>query len=428
MLRVALIGAGSRGRYAYGTYAQKHPNDINFIAVADPNEEKRKKFSSIHNISEEYQFESWDELLAKQNFCDAIIISTPDRLHFEPAMKALAQGYHGLLEKPISPNPLEVLRLEEAAANAGKLLLVGHVLRYTSYFRTLKQLLDSGAIGSPVIVQWNENVGYWHFAHSYVRGNWRNTAESSPILLAKCCHDIDLLHWLLGSNVNKVSSSGSLAFFNEQNAPVGSTLRCTDGCAVEAECPYSAIKWYYNEKTTFVQNAISVEPTLGARLKAIQEGPYGRCVYRCDNDVVDHQVVNFEFNNGVTVSFSMSGLSSENTRTFKIMGTKGEIRGHLEKNELLVARFDGRLDTIRPESTESGHSGGDEGIMQYFVKQLQDIAQGKQPDSVSESVQGHLSVFAAEHARITGETVRISEYIAELRRGVFGNLSQCETR
>jgi predicted dehydrogenase len=416
MIKAAVIGAGNRGRFAYGAYAKNRPNEINFVAVADLDVKKRNIFSLEHQIAEANQFASWEDLLAQPKFCDAVIISTSDRMHFEPAMKALAQGYHVLLEKPISPNPLEVLQLEDAAHRAGKLLLVGHVLRYTSYFRELKKLLSSGAIGKPVTIQWNENVGYWHFAHSYVRGNWRNTAESSPILLAKCCHDIDLLHWLVGSDVNKVSSYGGLAYFNEEHAPAGSTARCTDGCAVEAECPYSALKWYYNEKSTFIQKAISVDTSLEARLKAIQEGPYGRCVYRCDNDVADHQVVNFEFLNGVTVAFTLSGLSFENTRTFKIMGTDGEIRGHLEKNEIEISRFDGRKETVTPESSESGHSGGDEGIMQYFVKQLQEIVQGRQPDSVAESVQGHLSVFAAEHSRMTGETVRITDYVSELKK------------
>ncbi|WP_366414706.1 Gfo/Idh/MocA family oxidoreductase [Paenibacillus sp. GP183] len=235
MIKAAVIGAGNRGRFAYGAYAKNRPSEINIVAVADLDERKRNIFSIEHQIAVTNQFASWEDLLAQPKFCDAVIICTSDRMHFEPAMKALSQGYHVLLEKPISPNPLEVLQLEEAANRAGKLLLVGHVLRYTSYFRELKKLLSSGAIGKPVTIQWNENVGYWHFAHSYVRGNWRNTAESSPILLAKCCHDIDLLHWLVGSDVHKVSSFGGLAYFNEEHAPAGSTARCTDGCALEAE-------------------------------------------------------------------------------------------------------------------------------------------------------------------------------------------------
>jgi predicted dehydrogenase len=418
MIKVALIGAGSRGRFAYGEYARNHPNEVSFVALAEPDEEKRRRFSLDHQIPDKHQYTTWEELLSQPKLCDAVIISTSDRLHFEPALSALEKGYHLFLEKPISPNPLEVLRLEEVANRSGTLLVVGHVLRYTAYFKRLKRLLDSNAIGRPVTVQWNEYVGYWHYAHSYVRGNWRNTSESSPILLAKCCHDIDLIHWLLDSDLEKVSSFGSLSYFNEQNAPAGSVSRCTDGCLVEKDCPFSAIKWYYNDKKTFVQNAICVEQTKEARLKAIQTGPYGRCVYRCDNDVVDHQVVNFQFANGVTVAFTLSGLSYENTRTFKIMGTEGEIRGHLEKNELEVTRFNGDREIIRPASSESGHSGGDEGIMNYFVQKIREIHSGGRPDSVKEAVKGHLSVFAAEHSRITGKTVKLDEYVAELKRSL----------
>jgi predicted dehydrogenase len=283
--------------------------------------------------------------------------------------------------------------------------------------------LEQHAIGRTVSVQWNENVGYWHYAHSYVRGNWRNTKQSSPMLLAKCCHDIDLLHWLIDSDVTRVSSFGDLAYFKEENAPEGSTARCTDGCAVEHECPYSAIKWYYNEKTTFPQHVVSVEPVLEARWKAITEGPYGRCVYRCDNDVVDHQVVNFEFANGTTVAFTMTGLSYENTRTFKFMGTEGEIRGHLEKNEIEIIRFNGRRELIYPEGVEGGHGGGDFQIMSYFVSHLQAVLEGAKPDSADAAVKGHLSVFAAEQSRLTGKTVDMDEFVHTLKSGVLNRPS-----
>ncbi|NRF94515.1 Gfo/Idh/MocA family oxidoreductase [Paenibacillus frigoriresistens] len=423
MIQAALIGAGNRGRLSYGVYAKKRPNEIRFTAVADSDEEKRRLFGEQHGIPLERQFASWEDMLDVPNLCDAVVICTPDHLHFEPAMKTLEKKYHLLLEKPIAPSPDEVIKLQEAADQAGKLMLICHVLRYTTYFKTLKKLLEEKAIGRTVSVQWNENVGFWHYAHSYVRGNWRNTKQSSPMLLAKCCHDVDLLHWLIDSDVTRVSSFGDLAYFKKENAPVGATVRCTDGCAVENECPYSAIKQYYNEKTTFPQNIITIEPTLEARWKAITEGPYGRCVYHCDNDVVDHQVVNFEFANGSTVAFTMTGLTNDNTRTFKFMGTKGEIRGHLEKNEIEIISFNGRREIIRPEGVEGGHGGGDFQIMSYFIRHLQEVLEGKKPISTSAAVNSHMSVFAAEHSRLTGNTVRMDEYLAEIKRRAISNES-----
>jgi predicted dehydrogenase len=417
MIHAALIGAGNRGKLSYGSYAAKRPNEIRFVAVTEPDEKKRRLFAEQHNIPGERQFASWEDMLAVPDLCDAVIICTPDHLHFEPAMKVLERGYHLMLEKPIAPNPDQVLKLNDAAGKAGKLLLICHVLRYTTYFKTLKRLLEQQTIGRTVSVQWNEYVGYWHFAHSFVRGNWRNTKQSSPMLLAKCCHDIDLLHWLIDSDVTRVSSFGDLAYFKESNAPEGSTARCTDGCAVEHDCPYSAIKWYYNEKTTFPQHVVSVQPKLEDRWKAITEGPYGRCVYRCDNDVVDHQVVNFEFANGTTVAFTMTGLSYENTRAFKFMGTQGEIRGHLEKNEIEIIHYNGRREVIYPEGVEGGHGGGDFQIMSYFVSHLEAVLKGAKPHSSDAAVQGHMSVFAAEHSRLTGKTVYVEEFVNTLKSG-----------
>lgn len=395
----------------YGAYALSHPHEIRFVAVAEPNEEKRKKFAARHGIPEDMQFAAWEDLLARPKLCQALMICTVDAEHYEPAMRAMDRGYDVLLEKPMSPNPRETFRMAEQSRRTGSMLMICHVLRYTPFFETLKSWVSGGKIGRLVTVQWNENVAYWHQAHSFVRGNWRNAASSSPMILAKCCHDMDLLQWLADSPCESVSSFGGLAYFTEQNAPAGSTERCTDGCAVESECPYSALKWYYNEWDKWPQNVVTVEPNLEARKAALETGPYGRCVFRCDNDVVDHQVVNMKFRNGVTVAFTMSAFSSENTRTFKLMGTEGEILGHLDKNELEIRYFNGAREVYYPQQVSGGHGGGDTKLMQRFIRLLADNDRDEAYRQTEASMQSHMIAFAAEASRRSGETVHMDAFV-----------------
>jgi len=414
MIEAALLGAGGRGMFAYASYALVRPDEIKFVAVAEPDLEKRERFAREHGIAPDRVFENWGQLLSHPQLCQALFVCTQDADHYVPTMKALDVGYDIILEKPMSTSPSESLEIARKAERLGRKLSVCHTMRYSNYFSKLKSLLDSGAIGRIVTIQWTENVGYWHQAHSFVRGNWRNTAESSPMLLAKCCHDMDMLQHLVGGEVERVSSFGGLTFFKPENAPEGATKRCTDGCKVEHECPFSAIKWYYNTKDEWPQSIVSLTPTLEARAKALREGPYGRCVFHCDNDVVDHQVVNLAFDNEVTVSFTMTAFSTDNTRSFKIMGTAGEIRGYEKLNELEVVRFSGERYKVYPEQTEGGHGGADHTMMVDFVKHLADDSGGSGKTSGIVSARSHLIVFAAEQSRLTGQTVTMSEYTAAL--------------
>jgi predicted dehydrogenase len=416
MIKAALLGAGSRGMFAYASYALDRPDEIQFVAVAEPNEERRERFAELHGIPKERQFTSWNELLDQPRLCEALLICTQDTQHYQPTMKALQLGYHILLEKPMSPNPLETIEMAEEAARLDRMLTVCHTGRYSPFFTTVKQLMDQKAVGRIMSIQWTENVGYWHQAHSFVRGNWGNSKKSSPMLLQKSCHDMDMLQWLIGGECEQVSSFGSLSYFTEANAPEGSTARCTDGCKVEHECPYSALKWYHNEKDQWPQNVVTLEPKLELRMKALKEGPYGRCVYRCDNDVVDHQVVNLRFNNDVTVAFTMSAFSHDVSRTFKIMGTTGELKGHSKRNEIEIIHFSGKRELIRPQTVEGGHGGADTMIMREFIQQVasNNVQGGK--TSAMVSAHSHMIVFAAEHSRATGQTVVVEDYIQDLKR------------
>ncbi|WP_339320803.1 Gfo/Idh/MocA family oxidoreductase [Paenibacillus sp. FSL W8-0194] len=411
-VRVALIGAGLRG-INYMDYALQHPAELEVVAVAEPVRQRRENFKERHGLAEEMCFEHWDDLLAKPKLADAVLICTQDKQHFEPTMKALQAGYHVLLEKPMSPDPEECIRMGEMASKAGLVFSICHVLRYTPFFSTLKELLDKGAIGRLMSIQHNENVGYWHQAHSFVRGNWRRKDESSPMILAKSCHDLDILLWLAGSDCVKVSSFGSLSHFTASEAPEGAPLRCLDGCPAADECLYYAPNIYLTEDTNWPTSAISDDMSYAARYKALEEGPYGRCVYHCDNDVVDHQVVNLEFASGVTAAFTMSAFTRDISRTIKLMGTKGEIRGAMEKNEIEIIHFgSGKVERISFEDMGGhvGHGGGDLRLVKDFLKLVRTNGASQGLTSADASVQSHLMAFAAEQSRVEGTIIGLQEF------------------
>lgn len=411
MYSVAVLGAGQRGTI-YAEYFLEHPGIGKVVAAAEPDPERLRKFAEAHRIPEQRQYRTSQQFLALPKQCDAVLICTMDRLHYDAAMSAFEKGYHVFVEKPMSPDPEQSLAMAKKAEEKGLLLMVGHVLRYTPFFHKLKTIVEAGTIGEIVSVDMIENVEHIHFSHSYVRGNWASSARSSFMLLSKSCHDIDVLHWLIDRPCVRVSSFGSLQHFTPNNAPEGSTDRCLDGCAVERSCPYSARKVYLERDTWY--RAITNADDKEGRLKAIQEGPYGRCVYRCDNDAVDRQIVAMEYEGGVTASFSMIGLTHDNTRTIKIFGTKGQIRGHMSKNEIEIARFDGEIECIRPKVHRGGHGGGDHFIIEDFMIQLQSGRSGGGRASGASSADSHLITFAAEESRIRGQVVTLASYVEAL--------------
>lgn len=431
---LAVIGAGNRGGDAYGGYALRHPEEVRVVAVADADPVRRQRVADKHGVSKQNTFATWDRLLNEPRLADAVVIATPDQMHVAPALRALELGYDILLEKPIAPTREETLALARAAgATTGPAsgtqssITVAHVLRYTPFFTTLKRLLDEGRIGRLMTMQYTENIGYWHFVHSFVRGNWRRSATSSPMILAKSCHDLDMMRWLVGAPCTHVSSFGKLGWFRHENMPKGAPPRCSDGCPVGDTCAYNAVTFYVDglaEHTGWPVAVITSDTSREGRLQALRDGPYGRCVYQCDNDVVDQQVSIFQFANGVTATFNLTAFTEENTRTLKLMGSHGEIRGHLEKGELEVRTFgkpslrDGviRSDAaceIITTASGSGHAGGDDGLMRAFVDRIRRRKQGEDPDdmltSVTESLESHLMAFAAEQSRVTGTVVTLED-------------------
>ncbi len=417
-MKLGLIGAGQRGMiYAEYAYNSKR-GDI--VAVVEPDDKRRKMAAEKFNIPLDKQFKTVEDFYQLGKICDAIIIASMDRDHYKQSMAGLELGYDILLEKPISPSPLECVKIQEKAHEKKCHVIVCHVLRYTNFFAELKRIIDSNELGKVITIQHNENIGNYHIAHSFVRGNWRRSDLASPLIMQKSCHDMDILTWLVNSNAKRISSYGDLTYFKEENAPRNSSDRCLT-CKAAGECRFDAKKAYLPVRGQWPATVVSEDQTKEGLLKALETSPYGRCVYRCDNDVCDNQVSLIEFENGVTVSFNLSGFTNRMCRTIKIMCENGEIRGDDGLNVIEVTHFasngvDGyEQRVIHPGSVEGGHGGGDTGLMEDFLDMLETKSEDSR-SSVDRSVESHIMAYAAEQARVTGETIDIQSLKEELKR------------
>ena len=417
-IKVILIGAGLRGK-CYTDKMKDISDAFEVVAVAEPYKERREYIRDHHGISPDMCFESWEPLLALPKLGDVAVIATMDRDHIAPSVEAMNKGYNLLLEKPAGATPEECRQIQAAAEKNGVFALVCHVLRYTKFFTALKSVINSGEIGDVVSIRHAEGVGNVHQTHSFVRGNWRNSDESSPMILQKSCHDMDILAWLIGKKCKKVQSFGSLSYFKEENAPEGSPLYCIDGCP-NKECPYNAVKLYYDNKdNSWFRRASTklIAPTDEDVEKILRTTDYGKCVFKCPNNVVDHQVVNLLFEDDVTVSFSMSAFN-KGGRQINIMGTKGEINAAMSDPKIRIYSFltkEERILDLNADLTDDtivgGHGGGDDGI----ILALEDIIMGRNNTSVcdiKESCDNHMIAFAAEESRVTGKVIDLDEYMS----------------
>jgi predicted dehydrogenase len=339
-----------------------------------------------------------------------------DRAHHPSTLALLQAGYDVLLEKPMATTPQECVELVRAAEQQRRILQICHVLRYAPFFRTVYELVTSGRLGEVVSLQWNENLVYWHFAHSFVRGNWGNSQRSGPMILTKCCHDLDLLVWIMGGPPQRVASFGSLSHFRPERVGPSIPPRCTDGCPIEDECVYYAPRIYIdNDPGRWARDPVSLDHSPAALRRGLENGPYGRCVYRCDNDVVDHQVVVLEFPNGLSATLTMQGTSHVEGRTLRIDGKRATLLGNQSRNELqLHDHRTGEVHVIHPRGeTESGHGGGDAGVMRAFLA-AQRGDQRQALTSATEALDSHLLAFAAEQARLSQRVLETAAYWAAL--------------
>jgi predicted dehydrogenase len=457
-----LIGAGNRGAEVYGQWALQHPDQLRIIAVAEPMQTRREAAARQHGIPAAQQFATWEDLLAQPQMARAAIITTQDQMHTGPALAALNAGYDVLLEKPMAHRLEDCVALVQAAERTGRMLQICHVMRYTDFWQRVHAIVQSGRLGQIVTVSHRENVSSWHMAHSFVRGNWRRTDESSPMILAKCCHDLDILVWLLGQRAVRLSSTGSLVHFRPENAPPDAPPRCTDGCPAAETCPFYAPALYLDllpikyalsraqnplyrfaghmalrapallqalarvvpalrdltEYAGWPRSVITDRPADPASLRrALEEGPYGRCVYHCDNDVVDHQIVAMEFEDGASVSLTMHGHSFEEGRTIRIDGSQATLLGKFSFNESFLEIRDHRRPVAEridlPNEIElGGHGGGDDGLMRSFVAALREGRQAPLT-SARASLESHLLAFAAEQARVQSTVIDMAAFRAQ---------------
>lgn len=425
MVDVVLVGAGLRGMLAYGGSAEAA--GVRFVAVVEPDPERRRAFAELHGLAEDRCFSDVASWLAAPELASAALIATPDDQHLEPALAALGAGYDVLLEKPMAQSAAECVQLVETAERLGRRLHVCHVLRYTPFFRAVRDVVASGRLGRIVTVEHRENVDARHMAHSYVRGAYRRADASNPMLLAKSCHDLDLLHWILDDPVVRVSSFGSLLHFRPESVGPEIPARCTDGCPVEATCTFSALDAYAPEQpvaTPEIRLLTQIFPLgvpavgdlghdRGARLDALRTSAFGRCVYRCDNDVVDHQVVAMELASGASATFTMHGHSHDETRTMRYDGTRATLRATFAEEGSEITIHDHGASSVErvplPEADLAGHGGGDLGVLRAF-------ATGAVTTDGRSSLESHLVGWAAEEARRQGTVVELAEF----RQAVLG--------
>ena len=415
-LTFAIMGVGNRGT-KYAEKQLKYPDEMEVVAIADNRPVRLESANKFLHLPADRIFSSGEELLQQPKLADIMVIATQDRQHCAHAVAAMEKGYDLLLEKPIADNAEDCMKILKAAHKYDRRVIVCHVLRYTIFYQYLRKLIADGVLGDVQSIEAAEQVGYYHYAHSYVRGNWHNTEQSSPMILAKSCHDMDLFLWLTGKSCKKVTSFGSLHYFNKEHCPEGATERCTDGCPVE-DCPYNAPKFYLSRMPGWPTNVLHPEPTEENIMEILRTGNYGKCVYKMDNDVVDHQVTNLLMEDGATVSFTMTGFTHQQTRTIHVYGTKGDIEGHM-KNRTFTLRLFGKepqeIDLTPQYDDFTGHGGGDA----RMIKDVLRLYQGVDFDSssitvIDRSTESHFLAFAAEYSRLhDGQCVDVAEFIKQ---------------
>ena len=406
-----IIGAGSRGT-TYGKYALQFPDTMKIVGVADANNFRKRRTAKAHNIPAENCYNDWKDVLAREKFADAVIIATPDNLHYEPCMKALAMGYDVLLEKPAAQTEKECKDILQQAKKYNRIVAICHVLRYAPYFIAMREAVHSGLIGDLVSIQHMEPIQYAHMAHSYVRGKWRDSKQTTPIILAKSCHDLDIIRWIVDKPCIQIAAEGTLMHFKAENAPQGAPARCTDGCPHEATCPYSAIDIYVRRKRHLGVFDLPDKKDEAAIMEKIRTTMFGRCVYKCDNDQPDHYVTTMLFEGGVTASFTMDAFTPWGGRRTRIMGTLGYIEGDGKKFTLYTFRDNKKRVWHKnvaemAEYKHAGHGGGDHALARDFVEAVASQDPAKLSSTIDASIESHIIGFKAEKSRKSMKKVKI---------------------
>ncbi len=417
MVKVAILGLGSRGATTYGDYLITL-NDVKISAICDIDKDKLNFYQNKYHVEKKDCFLNSEDFFKAGKLADILIIATMDQDHYSQAMKALDLKYHLLLEKPIALNLKQCLDIENKALKNNLYVVVCHVLRYSLFYKKIKEIVNSKILGDIININTTENVGYWHQAHSFVRGNWNNSNKTSPMILQKCCHDFDILNWIIDKKPLNVSSFGSLSLFKKENAPKDSSNYCYD-CKIQNNCPYNAVKYYVdsikNDKDLgWPYDVVVLNPTKDKVLAAIKNGPYGRCVYKCDNNVVDHQIVNIQYEDNITATHTMCAFSKDCYRDIKIFATRGDLIANTLNNTIIYHTFvDNKefvIDVSKLTNDLSGHMGGDKLMINELLK-LINKETSQLDSSIEKSVLSHVIAFAAEKSRINkGVVINLNEF------------------
>jgi predicted dehydrogenase len=401
-----ILGHGGRGS-TYAGLALRMPQEWKVVGVAEPIDYRREACVKAHAIPAENVFTTWEHVFERPRLADVAVITTQDAMHLAPALAALERGYDLLLEKPIAQSWEECRRTYRAVQATGAIVAIGHVLRYAPYYVQLRHVIATGLIGDVVSVQHLEPIGDVHMSHSYVRGPWRSRAESTPMIVSKSCHDLDVLRWWIGRPCTRLSAFGGLAKFRASQAPAGAPAWCLDGCPAEATCRYHAGRVYVREELFSAHHVVTPDRSPEGILAALRRGPFGRCVYRCDNDAPDHMVTNLEFEGGVTAAFSIEGCVSYQGRRSRVLGTKGDIVG--DERQMEVTLFEGgraTWDARQGADDLGGHGGGDVRLVRDLVQAVSRRRQDLIPTTLQASMESHLMGFLADESRLDGGAVR----------------------
>ena len=419
-ITVAIAGLGSRGLETYARCLEKYPERVELVAVADIRPDRVAAAAERYHIAPDMCYGSVESMLQADRLADVLFICTPDDLHYAPAIAALEKGYHLLLEKPAARSVEECRHIAELAEEKQRHVIVCHVLRYTVFFQTLKKLIDEGKVGQVMNVEGIERVAHWHQAHSFVRGNWHVAADTTPMILAKCCHDMDMILWLTGKKCERVTSFGHLSHFTAENMPQGAPERCSEDCPVADTCVYNAQRYYLDmfrkHGDCWPVNVVAPEPTEEKIRAALKNGDYGRCVYRMNNDVVDHQVLNLQLADDVTVAFTMTAFTATGGRVMRICGTAGEIFADMERNIIRVMEFGkepAEIDVCALTDDFSGHGGGDGRMIADYLDLLEGRGMNPALTTISRSVESHYVALSAEESRIHGGQVVVIDEFAK---------------
>ena len=417
-LTAIILGAGSRGTL-YGEYASLYPDELTIVGVAEPIQERNDRHASMHNIPDENRFVTWEHVLERPKFADMVVISMPDNLHHEPCIEAMRLGYDVLLEKPMAQSEEQCREILQVQQETGRVVGIAHVLRYTPYFNDLRNIVLAGKLGRIVNMQHMEPIEWRHMMHSFVRGNWHNSTATNPIILAKSCHDLDIMRWIMDEPCDKITGFGGLSFYKQENAPEGSGERCLD-CPVETSCAYSAKRMYLEDKQRLyaimpvvpdLSKISAGTPEMAALeekiLHSLKTTNYGRCAFKMENDQPEHLACAMEFRSGATATFSMDGFTSYPGRRTRLMGTEGDLVGDMETftytDYMTNKSFTWDISVSDVKGYEdSGHGGGDYRFVGDLLRAIYHHDESLLTSTVTASVESHVMAFRIEQSRKGG--------------------------